>query len=148
MASSGDRLFTRDAERAYLDLLFPHAAVVTPNLREASVLLGREVVDVDDAVKAAQDLAAMLPGPAGPRLVIPTLDRRSLALLRIGERGIARTADVHDVQHELLLTRCLTIAGGTTQVLLTLAAEQLLGLPREPRHDRSSREPRSDRSTR
>lgn len=33
--------------------------------------------------------------------------------------------------HEFLLTRCLSIAGGTTQVLLTLAAERLLGLPRE-----------------
>ena len=28
------------------------------------------------------------------------------------------------------MTRCLTIAGGTTQVLLTLAAERILGLPR------------------
>jgi alkylation response protein AidB-like acyl-CoA dehydrogenase len=34
--------------------------------------------------------------------------------------------------HELLLTRALSIAGGTTQVLLTLAAERILGLPREP----------------
>jgi hydroxymethylpyrimidine/phosphomethylpyrimidine kinase len=65
VASSGDRLFTRDAERAYLDLLFPHAAVVTPNLREASVLLGRDVLDVDDAVKAAEDLAA-----TGPKCVV------------------------------------------------------------------------------
>jgi 3-oxochol-4-en-24-oyl-CoA dehydrogenase len=32
--------------------------------------------------------------------------------------------------HDFLLTRCLTIAGGTTQVLLTLAGERLLGLPR------------------
>ncbi len=32
--------------------------------------------------------------------------------------------------HEFLMTRCLTIAGGTSQVLLTLAAERLLGLPR------------------
>ena len=30
-----------------------------------------------------------------------------------------------------LQTRCLTIAGGTTQVLLTLAAERILGLPRD-----------------
>jgi len=32
--------------------------------------------------------------------------------------------------HEFLLTRCLSIAGGTEQVLLTLAGERLLGLPR------------------
>jgi alkylation response protein AidB-like acyl-CoA dehydrogenase len=33
--------------------------------------------------------------------------------------------------HEFLLTRCLSIAGGTTQVLLNLIGERILGLPRE-----------------
>jgi len=33
-------------------------------------------------------------------------------------------------QREFLLTRCLSIAGGTTQVLRSLTAERLLGLPR------------------
>jgi 3-oxochol-4-en-24-oyl-CoA dehydrogenase len=32
---------------------------------------------------------------------------------------------------EFLLTRCLSIAGGTTQILLSLVGERLLGLPRE-----------------
>jgi len=32
--------------------------------------------------------------------------------------------------HELLLTRCLSIAGGTTQILRTMVAERVLGLPR------------------
>ena len=32
---------------------------------------------------------------------------------------------------EFLLTRCLSIAGGTTQILLSLVAERVLGLPRE-----------------
>jgi alkylation response protein AidB-like acyl-CoA dehydrogenase len=32
--------------------------------------------------------------------------------------------------HELLLTRCLSIAGGTTQILRNVAAERILGLPR------------------
>jgi 3-oxochol-4-en-24-oyl-CoA dehydrogenase len=34
------------------------------------------------------------------------------------------------IMHDFLNTRCLTIAGGTEQILLTLAAERLLGLPR------------------
>ncbi|NUS43196.1 MAG: acyl-CoA dehydrogenase, partial [Mycobacteriaceae bacterium] len=34
------------------------------------------------------------------------------------------------VQYEFLLSRCHSIAGGTTQILLNVAAEQLLGLPR------------------
>nr|WP_042186073.1 acyl-CoA dehydrogenase family protein [Kibdelosporangium sp. MJ126-NF4]CEL17068.1 Butyryl-CoA dehydrogenase [Kibdelosporangium sp. MJ126-NF4]CTQ91702.1 Butyryl-CoA dehydrogenase (EC 1.3.99.2) [Kibdelosporangium sp. MJ126-NF4] len=32
--------------------------------------------------------------------------------------------------HTFLMTRCLSIAGGTTQILSTLAAERVLGLPR------------------
>jgi alkylation response protein AidB-like acyl-CoA dehydrogenase len=40
--------------------------------------------------------------------------------------GVVEDAVVHD----FLNTRCLTIAGGTEQILLTLAAERLLGLPR------------------
>jgi len=32
--------------------------------------------------------------------------------------------------HGFLNTRCLTIAGGTEQILLTMAGERLLGLPR------------------
>lgn len=32
---------------------------------------------------------------------------------------------------DFLVTRCLTIAGGTTQILLTVAGERILGLPRE-----------------
>jgi hypothetical protein len=32
--------------------------------------------------------------------------------------------------HLFLNTRCLTIAGGTTQVLLSVAGERILGLPR------------------
>jgi alkylation response protein AidB-like acyl-CoA dehydrogenase len=33
---------------------------------------------------------------------------------------------------EFLLTRCLSIAGGTTQILLNQVAERVLGLPKDP----------------
>ncbi|ALG12711.1 acyl-CoA dehydrogenase family protein [Kibdelosporangium phytohabitans] len=43
----------------------------------------------------------------------------------------AALADVAaDAIHAFLMTRCLSIAGGTTQILSTLAAERVLGLPR------------------
>jgi alkylation response protein AidB-like acyl-CoA dehydrogenase len=35
-----------------------------------------------------------------------------------------------DAIHQFLMTRCLSIAGGTSQILMTLAAERVLGLPR------------------
>jgi hydroxymethylpyrimidine/phosphomethylpyrimidine kinase len=65
VASSGDRLLDEDAEVAYLEHLFPHAFVVTPNLREASVLVGHDVATVRDMSHAAAELA-----DAGPDWVI------------------------------------------------------------------------------
>jgi hydroxymethylpyrimidine/phosphomethylpyrimidine kinase len=65
VSSSGDALFDADARRAYLDLLFPLATVVTPNSREAAVLTGRPVSTVDQAVAAAHEL-----GETGPRWVV------------------------------------------------------------------------------
>jgi hydroxymethylpyrimidine/phosphomethylpyrimidine kinase len=58
VASTGRRLFEAATERAYLEVLFPHARVVTPNLREAAALTGRELSTVDDMVAAAEWLAS------------------------------------------------------------------------------------------
>lgn len=57
VASSGDRLLDADAESAYRELLFPHALVITPNLLEAGVLVGRALSDLDGARAAAEELA-------------------------------------------------------------------------------------------
>src|SRR4051794_6982595 len=65
VASSGARLLDDDAERAYPDLLFPHAAVVTPNLREASLLVGRPLESVADMEDAARRLHT-----SGARVVV------------------------------------------------------------------------------
>jgi hydroxymethylpyrimidine/phosphomethylpyrimidine kinase len=61
VSSGGVDLFAGDARAAYLELLFPHATVVTPNSREAGALLGRTVSTVDDAVGAAEALGATGP---------------------------------------------------------------------------------------
>jgi alkylation response protein AidB-like acyl-CoA dehydrogenase len=70
------------------------------------------------------------PGPqASARKLIGVRYRQALSELRMelseGAGGI-ENKEVHD----FLNTRCLTIAGGTEQILLTLAGERLLGLPR------------------
>ena len=57
---------------------------------------------------------------------------------RLGPHGTLGVQDAHaeerDVWHwAYLFSRALTIGGGTTEVLSNIIAEQLLGLPREPR---------------
>jgi alkylation response protein AidB-like acyl-CoA dehydrogenase len=49
----------------------------------------------------------------------------------LGAAGAAVDEVTGPALHEFLVTRCLSIAGGTTQVLRTLIAERILGLPRE-----------------
>jgi alkylation response protein AidB-like acyl-CoA dehydrogenase len=70
------------------------------------------------------------PGPqSSVRKLIGVRYRQALAEFRMDlndGHGIAFDKTVKD----FLNTRCLTIAGGTEQILLTLAAERLLGLPR------------------
>ena len=46
VSTSGHRLLDADAEAVLRDVLLPLAAVVTPNLDEAAILVGREVADV------------------------------------------------------------------------------------------------------
>jgi hypothetical protein len=53
----------------------------------------------------------------------------SLALC--GPEGAAADGSAAEPLHEFLLSRCLSIAGGTTQILLSVVAERVLGLPRE-----------------
>lgn len=61
VASSGDRLLEPEAERLYIEELLPYASVLTPNLREAEVLLGRLLETLADQRDAAAELAALGP---------------------------------------------------------------------------------------
>lgn len=60
VAKSGDSLLTEEARRAVIEHLLPVARVVTPNLPEASALLGREVAadEMADAARALCDFGA------------------------------------------------------------------------------------------
>ncbi|OAN42403.1 acyl-CoA dehydrogenase [Mycolicibacterium iranicum] len=66
---------------------------------------------------------------ASARKLIGVRYRQALAEFRMDlseGSGVVMDGLVHD----FLNTRCLTIAGGTEQILLTMAGERLLGLPR------------------
>ncbi len=57
-------------------------------------------------------------------------DASELVVDLLGERMLIGGPEVEAALHESLLTRCLSIAGGTTQVLRNVAGERILGLPR------------------
>ncbi|MFD6920271.1 acyl-CoA dehydrogenase [Streptomyces sp. NPDC059944] len=55
----------------------------------------------------------------------------ALALELLGPEGASCEGPGERAVHGYLLSRCLTIAGGTTQVQLNVVAERILGLPRD-----------------
>ena len=59
VATSGDPLLEPDAVSTLRDLLIPHARVITPNLPEASLLLGEEIVSADQFEEAARALSRL-----------------------------------------------------------------------------------------
>jgi hydroxymethylpyrimidine/phosphomethylpyrimidine kinase len=92
VASSGDRLLPEDAEAAYVRRLLPNALIATPNLREASVLVGGDLTTVADMRTAAAALA-----DNGPAWVVVT--------------GGHLEGDAVDVAHERATGRVVELRG-------------------------------------
>jgi 3-oxochol-4-en-24-oyl-CoA dehydrogenase len=89
-------------------------------------------------VAAALSVALLGERGAHPaiRKLIGTGHRQAVAetaLDLLGPDGAAES----EASQEFLLTRCLSIAGGTTQILLNQVAERVLGLPRRRSRSRS-----------
>jgi hydroxymethylpyrimidine/phosphomethylpyrimidine kinase len=72
VAKSGDRLLREDAVVALMRDLLPLAMVLTPNLPEAEVLVGRALTTDDDIRQAARDIVDL-----GPRAVVMKGGHRS-----------------------------------------------------------------------
>jgi hydroxymethylpyrimidine/phosphomethylpyrimidine kinase len=64
VATSGDRLLDSDATASVVRALVPLATLVTPNLPEAGMLLGSEVVSEEDMRDAARALVGLGAGAA------------------------------------------------------------------------------------
>jgi 3-oxochol-4-en-24-oyl-CoA dehydrogenase len=97
--------------------------------------LGRLIVTAQTGALLDQRVAQLAVGGQDPgaqasvRKLIGVRYRQALAeyMMDVSEGGgLVQNRAVFD----FLNTRCLTIAGGTEQILLTVAAERLLGLPR------------------
>ncbi|OLF18935.1 acyl-CoA dehydrogenase [Actinophytocola xanthii] len=92
-------------------------------------------VSLVDLRETLRRLGGRDPGPGSSvRKLVGVRQRQDVAEAEVellGPAGAALDDGAETYLHELLLTRCLSIAGGTTQVLLNLVAERILGLPRE-----------------
>jgi 3-oxochol-4-en-24-oyl-CoA dehydrogenase len=102
--------------------------------------LGRLIILAQTGALLDQRIAQLAVGGQDPgaqssvRKLIGVRYRQALAefTMDVSEGGglVDRRADNDRAVFDFLNTRCLTIAGGTEQILLTVAAERLLGLPR------------------
>jgi hydroxymethylpyrimidine/phosphomethylpyrimidine kinase len=90
VASSGDRLLEPAAERCYLDRLLPHATVLTPNLREAEVLLGQPITTLAEQREAAAALAARGPSTVVIKGGHPVADTPTVAVDVVWHAGSLR----------------------------------------------------------
>lgn len=98
--------------------------------RLGRLILTAQVGSLLDQRIAQKAVGGQDPGAeSSARKLIGVRYRQGLAEFRM-DLSDGAGAVVNQQVHDFLNTRCLTIAGGTEQILLTLAGERLLGLPR------------------
>ncbi|WP_328909905.1 acyl-CoA dehydrogenase [Streptomyces sp. NBC_00234] len=82
-----------------------------------------------------QQVSGLEPGAgASVRKLVQTAHQQKVAELTLellGPEGATTEGAAERAVHGFLMSRCLTIAGGTTQVQLNVVAERILGLPRD-----------------
>jgi hydroxymethylpyrimidine/phosphomethylpyrimidine kinase len=134
VAQSGDKLLQDAAITALKDHLLPLATVLTPNLPEAAVLLGREVNGHDDMQAAAKSLAAF-----GSRSVLlkgghAQGDESSDVLFIAGDDRCAvfedrrvRTANTHGTGCTLSSAIAAYLAKGETVAMAVRYAKKYIG---------------------
>jgi hypothetical protein len=99
--------------------------------RLARLIITAQVGSLLDQRIAQLAVGGQDPGPeSSVRKLIGVRYRQALSEYRMDLAEGAGAVEEDKIVHDFLNTRCLTIAGGTEQILLTLAAERLLGLPR------------------
>jgi hydroxymethylpyrimidine/phosphomethylpyrimidine kinase len=100
VAQSGDSLLEEEAISALKEVLFPLSTVITPNLHEASILVGRNLRTVDDMDLSARELGAS----GAPCVLIKGghlsgNESTDLLYLPIGKRTVIFKADRIDTQN-------------------------------------------------
>lgn len=62
VATSGDKLLSEDAIAILKDELMPLASIITPNLKEAQVLVNHDINSKDEMISAAKEISAWFTG--------------------------------------------------------------------------------------
>jgi alkylation response protein AidB-like acyl-CoA dehydrogenase len=109
----GDQGFARDVGA----LLVEGYAILALNLRQAA----RAVFDTGPGIEG--NLVKGFGAEHAQRVAELAMRIAGQAILTGGEPGIV---------HDFLFSRCLTIAGGTSEIVRNLIAERILRLPRDP----------------
>jgi alkylation response protein AidB-like acyl-CoA dehydrogenase len=99
------------------ELLIEAYALSAVNLRQAA----RAVFESGPGIEG--NIAKLFGAEHAQRVAELALRIARTAILTGGEPGVV---------HDYLFSRCLTIAGGTSEVVRNLIAERILGLPRDP----------------
>ncbi|NMO00951.1 acyl-CoA dehydrogenase [Gordonia sp. TBRC 11910] len=125
-----DALLSQVADAELTDGQFAELGTLVADAHNGRALDARAVTQSLDRASGAAGSSTIDPGAVSSvRKLIGVTHRQSvpdLALRLLGVDGIAASA----ASDTFLLNRCLSIAGGTTQILKTAAAERILGLPR------------------
>ena len=123
------------AADALLDLLTRHRPTDGGLARDVGALLiesyAAGALNLRQAARAVFDTGPGIEGNIAKLFGAEHAQRVAELALRIAG-GSLLTGGEGDVLHDYLFSRCLTIAGGTSEVLRNLIAERILGLPREP----------------
>jgi hydroxymethylpyrimidine/phosphomethylpyrimidine kinase len=131
VSSTGHSLLDEKARRSYLDLLIPHAVVVTPNLYEASLLVGRTLTTTSDMADAAAFLrragarvavvkGGHLEGPSAVDVVDDGSEVRELKAAKVD------TPNVHGTGCTLSAAIAAFLAGGAAPMAAVEQAKRFV----------------------
>jgi 3-oxochol-4-en-24-oyl-CoA dehydrogenase len=120
---------------ALIDLLVRHRPGDSGVAREVGALLidsyTLATLNLRQAARAVFDAGPGIEGNIAKLFGAEHAQRVAELAMRIADRAILVGAEP-DVVHDFLFSRCLTIAGGTSEIVRNLIAERILGLPRDP----------------
>ena len=120
---------------ALIDLLARHRPDDTGAARDVGALLIEAytlaTLNLRQAARAVFDTGPGIEGNIAKLFGAEHAQRVAELGLRLASRAIL-VGEEPEVVHDYLFSRCLTIAGGTSEIVRNLIAERILGLPRDP----------------